>query len=112
MLYPVDYPLLTPATIARLVHGFAEREAGQSIVAPVSRRRSGHPVLFASELRRELAAAETAREVVYRDAARVKFVSVRTEAIWQDLDSPAAYRARQRSFARRPAALAFAGASK
>ena len=106
MLYPVDYPLLTPAIINRLVAGFAERLPRENIAAPRFRRRSGHPVIFASELRRELARAASAREVVYRDPARVKFVSVRSEAIWRDLDTAAAYRAGQRALDKRARASA------
>ena len=107
MLYPVDYPLLTPAIINRLVAGFAGRVAQQKIAAPRFRLRGGHPVIFACELRDELARATSAREVVYRHPARVKFVPVRSEAIWRDLDTPAAYRAGQRAFSKpsRAAAL-------
>lgn len=99
MLYPVDYPLLTPAIIARLTDGFLARAPEHKIAAPRFRGRSGHPVVFAAELRRELAAATSARDVVYRDPARIKFVPIRNEAIWRDLDSPAAYRARVRAAA-------------
>lgn len=100
MLYPVDYPLLTAALVARLVEGFAARSAAQSIAVPVFRGRGGHPVIFSGEVRTELERAASAREVVYRDPARVKRVAVRSEAIWQDLDTPAAYRARLREFIR------------
>lgn len=107
MLYPVDYPLLTPAIVSRLVAGFADRQPQERIAAPRFRRRAGHPVIFAAALRDELACAASAREVVYRDPTRVKFVSIRSEAIWRDLDSPAAYRAGQKAFAgtRRAAAV-------
>jgi CTP:molybdopterin cytidylyltransferase MocA len=55
-------------------------------------------VIFAPSLRRELEAASTAREVVYRDKRRIRFVRVRTEAIWLDIDTPAAYRRRVRQY--------------
>lgn len=98
MLYPVDYPLLRPAVIRRLVDGFETRLAHHTIVAPRFRGRSGHPVIFAPGMRQELARAQTAREVVYRDPQRVKFVGVRTAAIWQDFDTGASYRRRRREY--------------
>ena len=87
MLYLVDYPLLTPAVMAQIVEGFEQRAPEQSIAAPIFRRRGGHPVIFAAQLRCELQRAGSARDVVYRDAARVKYVPVGTDAIWRDLES-------------------------
>src|SRR5690242_86656 len=101
MLYPVDYPLLTPDIVASIVTGFRQREERQAIAVPSFRRRGGHPVIFSGALRKEFVSAETAREVVYRDPQRVKFIAVRSEAIWQDMDTPAAYQARLREFERR-----------
>jgi FO synthase len=94
MLYPVDYPLLNREVIEKLTAAFRARLAGQAIAIPRCKNRGGHPVIFASELRAEVEQSPTARDVVYRDAARVRFVPVTTDAIWRDLDSPAAYRAR------------------
>ena len=99
MLYPVDYPLLTRPVIAKLAAAFRTRLTGQAIAIPRCKRRGGHPVIFASELRAEFEQSQTAREIVYRDAARVRSVPVATDAIWRDLDSPAAYRARVREYA-------------
>jgi 7,8-didemethyl-8-hydroxy-5-deazariboflavin synthase CofG subunit len=110
MLYPVDYPLLTRAVIAMLVAGFRGRSRRQTIVIPRFQNRGGHPVIFAAELRSEFGRVETAREVVYRDAKRVKFVNAATEAIWRDLDSPAAYRARLREYERRQRSHKLSGA--
>ena len=101
LLYPVDYPLLTPRVIRRLVEGFRERQAKQTIVVPVFRRRPGHPVIFAPEIRMELRRAGTARDVVHRNKDRVMLVSARTPAIWRSFNSPASYRNRLREFLRR-----------
>lgn len=101
MLYPVDYPLLTRKVIAQLTEAFTQRNPGQAIAVPSFRGRGGHPVIFAAEMRKELERAQTAREVVYRDESRVKFVAARTAAIWQDLDTPAAYLARMKTFQQR-----------
>ncbi|HEV2176958.1 MAG TPA: NTP transferase domain-containing protein [Terriglobia bacterium] len=94
MLYPVDYPLLFPAVVRRLAEGFESRLPRHTIVAPRFRGRSGHPVIFAPEMRGELARAQTAREVVYHHPRRVKFVGVWTPAIWQDFDTEASYQRR------------------
>jgi FO synthase len=104
MLYPVDYPLLTRPVIAKLAAAFRVRSAGQAIAIPRDKRRGGHPVIFASELRAEVEQSGTAREVVYRDAARLKVVPVATDAIWRDLDSPAAFRACVREYEKRACA--------
>jgi len=101
LLYPVDYPLLTRVDIQRLTKAFRRRRPGQEIVAPVFRRRSGHPVLFSPAVRGELQKARTAKEVVFREHRRLKLLPVGTAAIWQDFGSPASYRRRQRGFARR-----------
>jgi CTP:molybdopterin cytidylyltransferase MocA len=101
MLYPVDYPLLTAAVIRRLVDGFRGRLKQHMIAVPTFRRRQGHPVIFAPEMRQELAVAQTAREVVGREKRRVKLVAVGTPAIWQGFGTPAAYRRRLREYGRR-----------
>ncbi len=101
LLYPVDYPLLTETVVGRLVAGFCRRRHGQQIAVPSFLRRTGHPVVFAAGMRRELSQATSARQVVYRDRKRVLFVSARTAAIFRDFDTPAAYRKRLREFQRR-----------
>ncbi len=100
LLYPVDLPLLTPAILRRLARAFARRRACEWIVSPVHRGRSGHPVILAAGLRGELARARTAREVVERDARRVKLVRVASAAIYTDFDTPAELRQVQRAFLR------------
>lgn len=101
MLYPVDYPLLQPATLRRLAAGFNARSRHQTIVAPIFRGRQGHPVIFSAALRVELRRARTAKEMVARDRRRVKLVPVGTPAIWRDFSSPVSYRRRRRDYERR-----------
>jgi CTP:molybdopterin cytidylyltransferase MocA len=101
MLYPVDYPLLTPKVIRCLVAGFRRKRAEQTIVLPVFRGRAGHPVIFSPSLRGELARARNARQVVKKDPRRVKLVPVATSAIWRDFDSLSSYRRLRRAH-RRP----------
>lgn len=92
MVYAIDYPLLTPAVVRRLLEGFSTRLPRHGIVVPRFRGRAGHPAIFAPEMRAELAVAASARAVIYRDPRRVKFVNVRTASIWEDFDTEAAYR--------------------
>ncbi len=101
ILYPVDYPLLTADTVQKLVAAFRNRTAGQVIAMPTFGGRGGHPIIFAAALRAELQMADVARDVVYHDSQRVRVVPVGSNEIFRDLDSPAAYRARLREFARR-----------
>ncbi len=101
LLYPVDLPLLTPAILRRLLRVFAQRSPKQTIVSPVHRGRAGHPVIFAGKLRRELARARTAREVVERDPSRVRWVRVASRAIYADFETPADLQRLGSAFARR-----------
>jgi molybdenum cofactor cytidylyltransferase len=98
LIYPVDHPLLTRAIVRRLVAGFRSRSPHEKIVLPRARGRAGHPTIFSGELRGEFAQARTAREVVYRDPARIRTVRVRSSAIWEDYGSPSAYRRLSRKF--------------
>lgn len=101
MVYAVDYPLLTATVVKRLAEAFANRRPHQAVVLPKFRGRAGHPVIFAPELRRELAQAESARAVIYRDPGRVRFVAVRESSITKDFDTPAAYRRVLREYVKR-----------
>ena len=100
LLYPVDQPMLTRKLVARLVRAFNARRPDQKIAMPRVGARAGHPILCDGCLRRELLAARTAREVVYRDKSRIRYLSVRDKAIWTDFDSPASYRRCLRAFLR------------
>jgi CTP:molybdopterin cytidylyltransferase MocA len=92
LVYPVDQPLLTKRLVARLARAFTARKPQEKIVMPRMGKRAGHPILCHGDLRLELRAANTAREVVYRDDARIKYVPVRDTAIWRDYDSVSSYR--------------------
>ncbi|MGH9861424.1 MAG: nucleotidyltransferase family protein, partial [Candidatus Acidiferrales bacterium] len=87
MLYPVDLPLLTPAILRRVAGAFVKRQPTQTIVSPVHRGRAGHPVIFAPQMRRELARARTARDVVERDPRRIQLERIHSRAIYTDFDT-------------------------
>jgi len=98
LLYPVDYPLLTPRLLERLLQAFHTRARWQQIVVPAIGRRTGHPILVSRELAPEfrfcVRQGGTARDVIYRATRpdRVLRVPVRERAIFRDFDSPASYR--------------------
>jgi len=92
LVYPVDQPLLTRSLVDRLVRAYASRSRRQKIAMPRAGIRAGHPIVCDASLRRELAAAKTAREVVYCDESRILYVPVRDSAIWLDFNSAASYR--------------------
>jgi CTP:molybdopterin cytidylyltransferase MocA len=98
MIYPVDLPLLRNATVQGLVRAFHVRRPGKQIVMPQHDNRLGHPIIVAAALRDEFFSAETAREIVYRDARRNLVIQVRTSAVYQDFDTPASYRNCVRQF--------------
>ncbi|MGH9795749.1 MAG: nucleotidyltransferase family protein [Candidatus Acidiferrales bacterium] len=100
LLYPVDLPLLTPAILRRIARAYAKRKREQVIISPVYSWRAGHPVIFAPELRPELARTRTARDLVERDPRRVKLVPIHSRAIYADFDTPAQLHRLQRAFAR------------
>ncbi len=98
MLYPVDHVFLTPQLIRRLVRAFLTKRQRQTVVMPRCGGRAGHPVIFSAVMRQELRHARTAREVVYRERQRIRYVSVKTPAIWKDFDTPAEYARSLREF--------------
>lgn len=100
MLYPVDMPLLTHDIIQRLVSRYYKCPARPCIVMPRLGKRYGHPVVFSADLRGEIMAARTAREVAYRDPGRIHTLSVRTSAIWTDFSTHAQYTRCLRRFMR------------
>jgi CTP:molybdopterin cytidylyltransferase MocA len=92
MLYPVDHPLLQKETVQQLVTAFCTRTPTQKIAMPRHNGSFGHPVILAAELREEIMAATTAREVVYRLPERINILEAQTSAIYDDFDTPESYR--------------------
>ncbi len=93
LLYPVDHPLLARSILHRLARAFWSRRQHQRITMPCYLNRPGHPVIFAPEVLPEFKTAKTAREVTYRDPARIRYVRVNTPAVCTDFRSPETYRA-------------------
>ena len=92
LVWAVDRPHVTVATIQALVAGFQREHA--AIVVPAFEGRRGHPVVFGADVFDELAAApnaEGARAVVRRDPRRVVQVPVPDPAVLEDLNTPGEY---------------------
>lgn len=92
LLSPVDCPLVTPATVERLLA--AERESDADAFHPTVDGRRGHPPLFAASTFDALLAApddEGARAVVHADATENAAVPVDDERVLVDVDTPADY---------------------
>ncbi len=93
LVVPVDLPLVSAATVARVIAAW--RSGGAAIARPVrSDGRHGHPVVFAARLFPEIAAADLAlgaRQVVRAHPAETVDVPVEDEGAFQDIDTPADY---------------------
>ena len=98
LIYPVDLPLLTKATVQRLVRAFRARSASQQIVMPRHKGAYGHPVIIAAAVRPEFFEAPTAREAIYRAPERIRVVNVSTSAILEDFNTMESYEACLRRF--------------
>ena len=89
---PVDHPLVSPATVRRLVEAW--RASAAPIVRPHHRGRHGHPAIFAAALFEELRAGDPslgARSVVARHASRALDVPVVDPGAFEDIDTPDDY---------------------
>ena len=91
---PGDLPLLTSATIRRLLRAFRE-QAPPCIVRPRVDGQPGHPVLFDAAFRDDLLGLkgdEGARDVLRRHVQRVTYVDVDAPGTARDVDTPQALR--------------------
>jgi CTP:molybdopterin cytidylyltransferase MocA len=98
LIYPVDHPLLNPATVAQIIRAFRNRTASQEIVMPRHRESYGHPVIVSARVRPEFFKAQTAREVIYRVLDRLRILNVNTSSIFEDFNSQESYKRCLRRF--------------
>jgi molybdenum cofactor cytidylyltransferase len=89
LIFPADYPLVAPATIARLLT--ASEQQPEKIIIPTHLGRKGHPVLFPRPILAELANLPTLRDLVRHDPRRLSLLAVEDEAILLDMDTPEEY---------------------
>lgn len=105
LILPVDLPLITAATVRRVVD--AGRARPGVIVRPRHRDVDGHPVYFPMDVVPELVALTDAsggdgpggRGVIQRDPSRVRVLEVDDPGVVADVDTPEEYR---RIFGREP----------
>jgi CTP:molybdopterin cytidylyltransferase MocA len=100
LLWPVDHPRVSSATIRALVSAHAASAA--PVVVPIHAGVRGHPVVFDARVLPELLAAPPdvgARAVVHAHADRLE-LAVDDGAVTEDIDSAADY---ERVFGPRPA---------
>ncbi len=90
LIFPADYPLVSPATIIMLLQNQAAHP--DKIIIPAYQGRKGHPVIFPRPILAELGFHSTLRNVVRWDPQRLELVAVEDEAILLDMDTPEDYR--------------------
>jgi CTP:molybdopterin cytidylyltransferase MocA len=100
LVTPVDLPLVTAATVTRILEQFAATH--RPIVRAVHGGAHGHPVLFAREVFASLRRADLnvgAKAVLRAHEGSILNVEVDDPGVLQDLDTPEDYR---RAFGRLP----------
>ncbi len=89
LLWPVDHPLVTAATIARLIE--KRGKTGRGIAIPSYEGQRGHPVIFASRMREAILSASPAiglRAVAADRPNDVIEVPIDDPGVVADVDSP------------------------
>jgi len=98
---PVDHALVAAETFVAVTSVLAAETAG--IALPLFRGRPGHPIGLLREVFAEIATAGTTlRDVVRRDASRVRPVPSANPWVHADLDRPEDLRAAQAALAAEP----------
>jgi CTP:molybdopterin cytidylyltransferase MocA len=85
----VDHPNVSPATLRRLL------DSPALVTIPRYQGKRGHPIYFAHALIAEFLAVDprqSARVVLERHAADIRYVDVEDPGILEDVDDPEAYR--------------------
>lgn len=93
LLWPVDYPVVTPRIVRQIVDAFREHPRTDLVVPTVQGDR-GHPALFAASTFDPLLEAphdQGAKAVVYADDTDVTEVEVGDRRIHIDIDTPEEY---------------------
>lgn len=92
VVFPVDHALVEAETVLALLATLVQPDCG--IALPLFRGRPGHPVAMTREVFAEIAApGAVLRDLVRRDAARVRVVASANPWVRADLDHPEDHRA-------------------
>ena len=87
-----DQPHLQARVVQQLVAAY--REQGAGIFIPSFNKRRGHPILIDARYRDEIAAlgaAATMRDFMRAHAAEIRHLTVESDAILRDMDTPEEY---------------------
>lgn len=97
LIHPVDYPLIGPEEVRRVVEAFRKEQmdgGAKRIFIPSYSLRRGHPVLVDSALRRDfegMAADRPIRSEIHRHAALIRHVDMPSPHVLMDMDTPDEY---------------------
>lgn len=101
----VDQPQLEATVVQQLIDAYQE-EAG-CLVIPSFQMRRGHPILIDRAYWQEILALdprkETLREVIVSHADEIHYVTVETNSVLRDMDTPEAYQRELRRLASKKA---------
>lgn len=88
LLWPVDHPRVSPATVRALI--VAARELDAPVIVPTHDGQRGHPGYFSRDTWRELLTVEDggARAVIHRYGTQVREVPVPDRGMLIDVDYP------------------------
>ena len=95
LLALADQPQMQLTVVQQVLQAFEDSD-GRALVIPSHAMRRGHPILLPRGLWDEvlaLAAGETLRTVIQRQAAAIRYVEVDTPSVLADLDTPEQYAA-------------------
>ena len=84
-----DHPLASCDTMKALAQTHAE--SPDKIIIPAHNGKRGHPSLFPTSILNEIFVVDTLRDIVRKDAARVRVVNVPDEGVVIDMDTPEDY---------------------
>lgn len=85
-----DYPLVLPSTVQTLIDQHAMHP--DCIITPTCQGRRGHPLLLPRSILEELIEGKILRDVLKKDAARIREVPLDDTGILIDMDTPDDYR--------------------
>jgi molybdenum cofactor cytidylyltransferase len=85
-----DYPLVMPGSVRALID--QHQRYPDSIITPTCNGRRGHPLLLPRLILAELAAGITLRDLLRKDATRIREVPLDDTGILMDMDTPDDYR--------------------
>lgn len=94
LLFPVDFPIVPAAEVARLMAAFAGRPAGRRIFMPSFDHRRGHPVLVDAGLAPAFLAlpdGASARVVMAAHESEIAYVPAADDRVLLDMDTPEDY---------------------